>query len=51
MRHMGRKDGCLLILLCGSMQPAQLPVGLVDCQAISMQAEGWRNAVRSYLPR
>jgi len=49
MRHMGRKDGCLLILLAGSMQPAQLPVGLVDCQAISTAAEGWREAIRQYL--
>lgn len=49
MRHMGRKDGCLLVLLAGGMQPSQLPVGLVDCQAISMQSADWREAVRRHL--
>lgn len=51
MRHMGRKSGNLVVLLCGSMRPVDLPVGLVDCNAISNQSEGWREAIRSYLPK
>ena len=36
MRNMGRKSGNLIVLVCGEMKLEQLPVGLVDCQAISL---------------
>jgi hypothetical protein len=51
MRNMGTKDGNLLALLCGGMQPEQLPVGLVNCQAISTARDRWREAIVTYLPR
>lgn len=51
LRYTGRKTGNLVVLLCGGMKEDQIPVGLVDCQAISTQAEKWREAIRGYLSR